>query len=206
MLPSDDVEQDLGAKLQSDTPNISGLTYISDYINVAQQNYLLNLIDKQEWSTKLNRLVQHYGYKYDYHQGLLASSSYLGILPDWLQAIADRLVSDHLTTKVPDQVIINEYQPGQGISNHIDCVPCFGDTIISLSLGSHCLMNFTHAHSSEKRQILLSPRSLIVMQKAARYDWQHGIPARKKDNYQNGGIIRTRRVSLTFREVLFPYK
>lgn len=150
--------------------------------------------------------MQHYGYRYDYHNGLLASSSYLGSLPDWLKSLAEQLFSDRLTTKLPDQVIINEYEPGQGITNHIDCVPCFGRTIISLSLGSSCIMNFTHSPSSETLPIFLSPGSIIIMQEAARYDWQHGISALKKDKYQDREIMRLRRVSITFREVLFPYK
>lgn len=192
--------------LQPDTIKITGFSYIPDYINADRQNQLLNIIDRQEWSTKLKRRVQHYGYRYDYHNGLLASSSYLGSLPDWLKSLAEQLFSDRLTTKIPDQVIINEYEPGQGIANHLDCVPCFGKIIISLSLGSPCIMNFTYSPSSETLPILLPPGSIIIMQDAARYDWQHGISALKKDKYQDREIMRTRRVSLTFREVLFPYK
>ena len=206
MLTTDDTELNSDINLKSSQSEISGLNYISDYINIDQQNHLLNLIEKQEWSTKLKRRVQHYGYRYDYKKGLLASSSYLGALPDWLRSIAEQLFSDRLTPNIPDQVIINEYQPGQGIASHIDCVPCFGNTIISLSLGSACLMDFTHSQTKEKTSILLSAGSLIIMQGAARYNLQHGIAARKKDKYKGEEIMRTRRVSLTFREVLFPYK
>lgn len=206
MLPPNETELDLNTNIEANNRQVSGLIYIPNYISLDEQNLLLKIIDQQEWSTKLKRRVQHYGYRYDYKSGLLASSSYLGALPDWLQNIANRLFGDRLTTKLPDQVIINEYEPGQGITNHIDCVPCFGRTIISLSLGSPCVMDFTHPPSPEKLPILLSPGSLIIMQNAARYDWQHGIAARKKDTYQDRKITRTRRVSLTFREVLFPYK
>lgn len=206
MLTTNDTELNSDINLKSSQSEISGLNYISDYINIDQQNHLLNLIEKQEWSTKLKRRVQHYGYRYDYKKGLLASSSYLGALPDWLRSIAEQLFGDRLTPNIPDQVIINEYQPGQGIASHIDCVPCFGNTIISLSLGSACLMDFTHSQTKEKTSILLSAGSLIIMQGAARYNLQHGIAARKKDKYKGEEIMRTRRVSLTFREVLFPYK
>jgi alkylated DNA repair dioxygenase AlkB len=206
MLPTNETELDLDINLKFNHSEIPGLNYIHDYINLDQQNHLLNLIEKQEWSTKLKRRVQHYGYRYDYKNGFLASSSYLGALPDWLRSIAEQLFSDRLTPNIPDQVIINEYQPGQGIANHLDCVPCFGNTIISLSLGSACLMDFTHSQTKEKTSILLYPGSVIVMQGAARYDWQHGIAARKKDKCKGKEILRTRRVSMTFREVLFPYK
>ena len=206
MFPPNKTELDLNTNIELNNSQIPGLTYIPDYISLDEQNLLLSIIDQQEWSTKSKRRVQHYGYRYDYKSGLLASSSYLGTLPNWLQNIANRLFSDRLTAKLPDQVIINEYEPGQGITNHIDCVPCFGKTIISLSLASPYLMDFTHSHTSEQLPILLLPGSLIVMKEAARYEWQHGIAARKKDNYQDREITRTRRVSITFREVLFPYK
>jgi alkylated DNA repair dioxygenase AlkB len=67
-------------------------------------------------------------------------------------------------------------------------------------------MDFTHSLTQEKVSILLEPGGVLVMQGAARYDWQHGIAARKKDTYKGTKFLRTRRVSVTFREVLFPYK
>jgi len=206
MLSPNETEFNLENSFESETKEIPGLAYIPDYINLDEQNQLLNAIDQQEWSTKLKRRVQHYGYRYDYKNGSLASSKYLGSLPDWAQSIASRLYDDGLTPKLFDQVIVNEYEPGQGITNHIDCIPCFGNTIISLSLGSSCVMDFTHSQTKEKASLLLYPGSLVVMQGAARYDWEHGIAARKKDKYKDRGIVRSRRVSMTFREVLFPYK
>lgn len=197
---------DAGIILESDARTIPGLTYILNYISVEEQNKLVNIIDQQIWSTRLKRRVQHYGYRYDYKNGTLAASSYLGNLPDWIQNLATRLYSDGLTAQVPDQVIVNEYEPGQGITSHTDCVPCFGKTIISLSLGSPCVMDFIQPQTQEKAQILLMPGSVLALQGAARYVWQHGIAARKKDKYQDREFLRNRRVSMTFREVLFPYK
>src|SRR5919202_7152180 len=104
MLSPNQTKLDLANILESDATELPGLTYVPDYINVDEQNKLLNIIDKQEWSTILKRRVQHYGYRYDYKNGSLASSSYLGALPDWAQNIANRLSNDGLTTKVPDQV------------------------------------------------------------------------------------------------------
>ena len=105
--------------------------------------------------------------------------------------------------KTPDQVIVNEYLPGQGIADHIDCEPCFEDTIISLSLGSRCIMDLKNKNNkNEKQEILLEPRSLIVIADEARYNWTHGIPAREKDKWMGRYIPRRTRVSLTFRKVI----
>lgn len=206
MLPAKSTEIALKTNLEAVTQSVPGLTYVPDYINVEVQQQLLNLIDQQEWSIKSGRRVQHYGYQYDYHNGLLASTRDLGDLPEWLSDLANRFANDGLIKTVPDQVIVNEYQPGQGIVSHIDCIPCFGQTIITLSLNSPCVIDFTQPQTQENAAILLLPGSLLIFQKAARYIWQHGIAARSQDEYQGKAVVRTRRVSLTFREVLFPYK
>ncbi|HEY9675472.1 MAG TPA: alpha-ketoglutarate-dependent dioxygenase AlkB [Waterburya sp.] len=206
MAFNNETELSLESNLNSDIQKVSGLTYIADYISPEQQNQLLKIIDQQEWSIKANRRIQQYGYQYDYKNGSFVSSSYLGTLPDWVQSIANRLADDGLMPNIPDQVIVNEYQPNQGIVSHIDCTPCFGNTIITLSLGSACVMEFRHPQTQETARILLQPRSLLIFQGEARYVWEHGILACEQDNYQGREFDRTRRVSLTFREVLFPYK
>jgi alkylated DNA repair dioxygenase AlkB len=187
---------------QYNIPIILGLKYIPDYITENEQAELLELIDRQIWMETLKRRVQHYGYKYDYKKRGLDSSLYLGSLPNWILKIADKLYESKLTEKITDQVIINEYMPVQGIADHIDCPSCFDKTIISLSLGSTCVMNFTHVKTLEKIPILLYPKSLIILQEDARYEWKHGIAPRKKDKYAGQDFIRTRRVSMTFRNII----
>ncbi|MEQ9236251.1 alpha-ketoglutarate-dependent dioxygenase AlkB [Coleofasciculus sp. E2-BRE-01] len=207
MIPSSkSLNFDVDPKLDFIVPDIPGLNLIPDYINTQEQNQLLEIIDQQEWSTQLKRRVQHYGYRYEYKKRTLASASYLGELPNWANQLGQRLVRDRVTPISPDQLIVNEYLPGQGITNHVDCVPCFGNTIISLSLGGRCVMNLTHAPTKTQIPVLLLPGSLLILQGVARYQWQHSIPARKTDQYQGKKLVRSRRVSLTFREVLFPYK
>jgi alkylated DNA repair dioxygenase AlkB len=183
-------------------PKIAGLSYIPNYIDESTEAALLELIDSQPWMHDLKRRVQHYGWRYDYKARNVASDLRIGALPDLLQSYAVRLQQGGLFTEIPDQVIINEYQPGQGISAHIDCVPCFAVTIASLSLGSPCVMDFTHSETGEKSSLLLEPRSLLVLSGDARYVWQHAIAGRKTDRLNGQIIPRVRRVSLTFRKVI----
>jgi alkylated DNA repair dioxygenase AlkB len=181
---------------------IPGLTYVPNFISSDEEDSLLLQIDTQPWLTDLKRRVQHYGYKYDYKSRSIDSSMELGPLPLWASDLSDKLLS--VTSEKPDQVIVNEYLPGQGINNHIDCVPCFTSKIISLSLGSDCVMNLTNTWGEEKEvvPILLERRSLLILEGKARYLWMHGIPARKTDQIGDRVIERTRRVSLTFRKVI----
>lgn len=175
---------------------ISGLIYLQNYISDHHHAWLIGQIDSQVWDTSMKRRVQHYGYRYDYKARNVTDEMYLGDLPPWLERIAQQLNDDGLIDVVPDQVIINEYEPGQGISAHIDCQPCFGHRIFSISLGSSAIMEFTQA-GKEKVEVMLAPRSMVMMYGEARYNWKHAIPARKQDN----GINRTRRLSLTLRKV-----
>jgi alkylated DNA repair dioxygenase AlkB len=181
---------------------IPGLHYIPAYLDADEQADLLDTIDQQRWNSEMARRVQHYGYRYDYKKRAVDESMYLGPLPDWLIALAERMKRAGWIDGMPDQVIINEYEPGQGIASHVDCIPCFGDTIISLSLGSPCVMIFSSLITAAQSQIFLEPGGLIVMQGEARHRWRHGIPARKTDLCDGQVSKRGRRVSVTFRQVV----
>jgi alkylated DNA repair dioxygenase AlkB len=184
------------------TSSIPGLTYIPEYIDQRQEDELIRIIDRQPWMNDLKRRVQHYGYHYDYKARSVAPESRLGPLPEWLTPYCDRLRAEGFFPQPPDQVIVNEYQPGQGIAPHVDCVPRFTDTIASLSLGSICVMEFTHVGTWQKIPVLLEPCSLVVLSGDARYCWQHSIPHRKNDRYNGSVFPRGRRLSLTFRRVV----
>lgn len=184
------------------TPDIEGLQYIADFISQDEEAELINAIDKNTWLHDLKRRVQHYGYKYDYKARGITPDCYIGPLPNWIEQIAHKLHQYGLFKATPDQVIVNEYIPGQGISAHIDCIPCFDDVIASLSLGSAAVMQFEHTQQNQKHEIYLQPRSLIVLQGAARYKWTHAIPARKSDKVDGLKIDRGRRLSLTFRKII----
>lgn len=180
----------------------AGAAYLPDYIDAPTETALECHVDASNWLGDLKRRVQHYGYRYDYKARRVTGESYIGPLPFWLLDLADRLVRDGIFSKTPDQVIVNEYLPGQGIAPHVDCEPCFGDIVASLSLGSTCLMEFRDTQSDEILVHTLEPRSLLILGGEARFDWKHGIPPRKSDIVGAVRTPRTRRLSLTFRTVI----
>ena len=182
---------------------IEGFKYIEDYISESQHDWLLDQIDKRQWLEDLRRRVQHYGFKYDYKARKVNRDMRIGQLPKWLQKLGQKLYEDGHMLAEPDQVIVNEYEPGQGISSHIDCKPCFANTIVSLSLGSDCIMDFTNRRDKTKKiPVWLAPRSIIVLKDEARNEWLHGIAPRKSDMWEGQKYERQRRVSLTFRKVI----
>ena len=101
---------------------------------------------------------------------------------------------------MPDRCLINEYQPGQGISAHVDHHPRFGDEVVMISLLDEYPMRFAHPSGKvfEKR---LAPRSVCVITGPSRYEWTHEIAKRKSDPVPGGGKrLRKRRVSITYRK------
>lgn len=184
-----------------ETPYVPGLRYIPQYITAEQHRSLIMAIDKREWTSELQRRVQHYGYRYDYRRNA-KSLQPAPEFPQWAKNLAQKIQRDDLMRWLPDQLIINEYLPGQGISPHVDREDLFGEKIISLSLGSSCVMDLIHLETREKVQILLEPQSILVLSGEARHKWQHGIPGRKVDHYKGEVISRSRRISLTFRSAI----
>jgi alkylated DNA repair dioxygenase AlkB len=186
-------------KVMTSIPQISGLSYLPGFITADQSAALIAEIDNQAWRSDLKRRVQHYGYIYDYRARAISQEMKLGPLPDWLSGLAAKLTETGIFKTPPDQIIINEYEPGEGISAHIDCVPCFGDVIASLSLGGAVDMSFKK--EADTINLRLEPNSLLVLTDEARYKWQHAIASRKSDKVNSERVPRSRRVSLTFRTV-----
>jgi alkylated DNA repair dioxygenase AlkB len=178
-----------------------GAHYIPDFISPVEERALVRALDCGAWDVAMKRRVQHFGHRYDYRARRVAGAAFLGPLPNWLSKISALLVQKGFFEDLPDQVIANEYLPGQGISAHVDCVPCFAGSIASLSLLSACEMAFRNSRTGEMASTMLEPCSLLLLTGAARYEWTHAIPARRSDIVDGLRRPRARRVSLTFRSV-----
>lgn len=178
-----------------------GVRIVRSFIPAGEAERLLAAVDASEWHADLKRRVQHYGWRYDYRERRVREDMRLGPLPDWLAPVADAVGRMPEFERRPDQVIVNEYLPGQGISAHVDCEPCFGPAVASLSLGGPAEMTFRHRPSGERTSIILEPLMLLILSGEARYEWTHEIPARKSDIVDGQRQPRERRVSLTFRTV-----
>jgi alkylated DNA repair dioxygenase AlkB len=127
----------------------------------------MNLLDTEgDWSSELKRRVIHYGYKYDYKSRNAMERA--KAIPGECEDVARRLLDAY------DQLIVNEYQPGQGISAHVDSL-AFEDGIASISLGSGVVMRFSQGASSV--DVWLPRRSVVLLTGDARFKWRHSIPS-----------------------------
>ena len=173
-------------------PEIPGLTYLREYITEAEETRLVKAIDAEPWDETWDRRRQPYGVTYGPKKGERRP------IPPWGMTLVDRFHAEGISDRRFDQMLVNEYEPGQGISLHRDYDP-FDRTVVSLSLLSSCVMDFRHAKNRRRETILLEPRSLLILSDEARYGWEHGIARRKRDRWEDRLIPRIRRMSATFR-------
>ena len=177
---------------ETDIPQIAGLSYHAHYITESEERELVSLVDAAPWDTSWERRRQPYGVSYGQKDGAAKP------IPDWGRALANRMHREGLSDRPFDQMLINEYLPGQGIALHQDHQP-FDRTVVSLSLLAPCVMDLQHANRQRRERLLLERRSLLVLSDEARYQWQHGIARRKNDSWKGILIPRSRRISVTFR-------
>lgn len=184
--------------------SIPGLFYFPGFMDDDEQSEAVKHIDASEWRYDLGRRVQHYGWRYNYKSRAITSDEYLGPLPGWITGIAERLcAATGLFDRTPDQVIVNEYEPGQGIALHADR-DCFGPAVATISLGDDWEMKFrpVKGTSDEDQWLMLVRGSALLLTADARLRWMHGIDKRKSEKDRFSQRERRRRLSLTFRTVI----
>lgn len=182
-------------------PEIPGLRYRPAFIDAAAERELVRHIDAAPWRATWQRRTQHYGFSYPEGGNRFARPEPLGPLPDWLAGLARRVADEGLLERPAENVVINEYLPGQGISPHLD-LPAYGPTVISLSLLAPVLMDLVEVAGGRVEHVLLEPRSALVLGGAARRAWKHGIARRGSDLVQGVRTPRGRRISVTLRTLL----
>ncbi|KAJ1308680.1 hypothetical protein OPQ81_004372 [Rhizoctonia solani] len=124
-------------------------------------------------------------------------------LPDFIERLVEGLeqilsgpeippdVRQKLFSPVPGQarqVILNQYNPGEGIKPHIDLPNRFADGIIIVSLANGIVMDFAHEAKKQAVSVWLPPRSIVIMEGEARWEWTHGIAYRESDIVDVTGV------------------
>jgi alkylated DNA repair dioxygenase AlkB len=189
------VQQQLSLETRNEKPfDIPGFCLKLDYITRAEEKELLQEVEAGKWDSEWKRRVQRYGIGYGSREGRVVSAFF----PEWLVPIAGKVAEDAGFERFPDNCVINEYQPGQGIAPHKD-YSSFGPRVACVSLGSGVLLDFYSEDRRVKRSILIPSRSFWVISGDARSKWLHGIAPRRFDPIEGEKRERGRRVSITFR-------
>ena len=160
---------------------------IDNFITEEAAENLLVTIDQQVFDNQLKRRTLQYGKRYVYKTRTLEDALEI---PEYLSDLKHQV--EEQTGRVYDQVIINEYQPGECITKHIDNIQFFGDTIAIVSLCSDTFMTFSRQNCIVKR-VHMKRNSLTILKGEDRYRLSHEI---------KGKDIRSRRISITFRALI----
>ena len=159
----------------------AGFTYAPEFLSVAQEAPLLELIrtlrfeaaQYKEWRAR--RRIVSFGGRYDFtHHELTAAPP----IPQFLHPLRAQLAA---WAGIPEQrmqhAVIAEYQPGTPLGWHRD-VPEFED-VLGVSLHGHARLRFRPwppaAGQRATWKIDLEPRSAYQMRGAARWQWQHAV-------------------------------
>ncbi|XP_075252750.1 tRNA (carboxymethyluridine(34)-5-O)-methyltransferase ALKBH8-like isoform X2 [Convolutriloba macropyga] len=169
-----------------------GMEVIHDYITeqseLSLMDFVLNFRSPNSDSELVNsdslkhRRVLHFGYNFNYNTNgvdeRFSGDQVLPIPDICYDLFLNSLLDSGRIPQMPDQLTVNVYQPGQGIPSHVDTHSVFTEQLLSLSLGSPCIMEMKLNLSGEndcakekKIPVLLPRRSLAIMEQQASLDY-----------------------------------
>ncbi len=176
------------AGLFGDAPALpEGFVFQLDFIMPAEERALLdeiaqlNLEEAKYKQYTARRRIAYFGFSYDFVANRVGEAppapSFLAPLREkmatWMGVAPDALA----------QALVTEYRPGTPLGWHRDA-PDYG-RIAGVSLGGWARMRLRCYPPGDDDPIVLdlAPRSAYQMNGAARWRWQHSIPATKELRY-----------------------
>ncbi|KAI8612729.1 hypothetical protein BC830DRAFT_1135495 [Chytriomyces sp. MP71] len=193
------------------------IKYIPNFITPDEEAHLLAKVysaPSPKWVALSNRRLQNWGATTAKQN---STTSLAEPLPDWLNSVAinirDRtdtfafveanseIGKPGFTQPLANNCLVNEYLSGQGIMPHLDG-PAFKPTVATVSLGSHCVLQFYRKRSGDDAQelqadsalpkadyaILLQPRSLVIIHDEMYDTYLHGIREINADTFSKADI------------------
>ncbi|KAF5353283.1 hypothetical protein D9756_008041 [Leucocoprinus leucothites] len=169
--------------------------YVPNFLSVEEERYILHTrLTKTEMEAISKQKATNMGWR-DHGQRVIPAKP-----PVVYDSLVDRLKKTGVFVQSPHQqpnhVILNEYQPGQGIMPHQDG-PKYFPVVATVSLGSHAVFNYFRYKAEDVEaedgvgkaveevpmlSLLLEPRSLIVSCCDMYTSNLHGIDSLEEDN------------------------
>ena len=184
------------AVTKRDCDGIEGLWYIKNYLTNEELAMIKEKLDTEIELEPLSkstnsRRVAHYGYYYSYDRSGLNEAP---AMPEYLAKLVtnkriNTVTGTSIVDKTFEQLIINEYKPGQQIAYHTDHIKQFGPVIACITIGKSVPIKFKYG--TIEKSVEIEPGSMYIMTGDARYKWQHSLKNTSESN----------RYSLTYRTV-----
>jgi DNA oxidative demethylase len=183
--------------VRAPTEEPEGVVLQPEVITREGQDALLERFETLQWEPIVirgqaaRRTARHYGLGYDYESRTPRPGE---PIPDWIEP-PRRAAADLARVRVDElvEVLVQRYPIGATIGWHRDA-PAFG-IVVGISLLGHARLRFQRGRRVQRRtwEVPLEPRSGYVLAAAARWSWEHSIPAAKELRY-----------SITFRTLRGP--
>ena len=176
------------AELFGDAPALpEGFVFQLDFITADEERALLDEIahlELEEAKYKqytARRRIAYYGFGYDFVSNKLDAAP---SAPAFLAPLREKMAK--WMGEAPEalaQALVTEYRPGTPLGWHRDA-PDYA-RVAGVSLGGWARMRFRRypPGDDEPINLNLAPRSAYQMNGAARWNWQHSIPATKELRY-----------------------
>lgn len=163
-----------------------GFDYADVFLTEAEEAELLTRFESLDFKPfqyhgyVAKRRIVEYGWKYDYSANQASTTT---AIPEFLMPLRERAARfAEIEPQKIIEAVIAEYPPGAPIGWHRD-VPQF-NIVIGISLASSCRMRFRPYKGEGKPvSVILQPRSIYLLRGAARWKFQHSIPAVEKLRY-----------------------
>ena len=172
-----------------------GFVFQLDFIGADEERALLDEIARLPLAAAkykqytARRRIAYFGFGYDFTSNRIGEAP---PAPPFLAPLRDKVAAwMGLPAAELEQALVTEYRPGTPLGWHRDA-PDFG-RVAGVSLGGSARMRLRRYPQGEDTPINLelAPRSAYQMNGAARWRWQHSIPATRELRY-----------SITFRTLL----
>lgn len=161
----------------------SGLIYRPDFISLAEERELLEIIRQlplrearyRQYTARRRTINFGAGYDFQAQQATPAAS-----LPGFLEPLRARAAAwIGVQRAAIIQALIAEYRPGTPLGWHRD-VPDY-EIVVGISLAAATRIKFRRypwnpAQKADIVSLLAVPRSAYVLRDAARWQWQHSVP------------------------------
>jgi alkylated DNA repair dioxygenase AlkB len=173
----------------------AGFVFQPEFISPEEERALLEeiarlpLAEAKYKQYMARRRIAYFGFGYDFSANRLGEAP---PAPAFLEPLRDKVAAwMGLAPAALEQALVTEYRPGTPLGWHRDA-PDFG-RVAGVSLGGWARMRLRRYPRGKDTPIVLelAPRSAYQMQGAARWRWQHSIPA-----------TRELRHSITFRTLV----
>ena len=186
---------------------VPGFYIIDEFITEEEEISLLKSIDDAEWQQHerdKDRQVQIYGPFLNSRYQIERDESKVRPMPEYAFSLCKKVEKSINAAKIYPGIgtyklgevthtglFINRYGPQDHLRFHFDDRAFYKELLIGISMGADCI--FSMRRGLVIKDVLLPRRSMYIMSKDARYQFEHGI--------KQGCILGPQRISITIRGI-----